>query len=496
MLNPVFTDPNDALLVDRLSRISEQLRNLVFSTAEEYQAEVYSAVNAVLSLGISMTPLAPVSSEGPAVVGDALNNFTILNNDAQDIANELLRVEDSAASLFNLAATSQNQLRQQIREFTFASNQQKYNEDFLTAKNLTGVTANIDFNAGLATNSLINEIVLKPVYSIGQTSIGSLNASSSLANLSDGRVDTAMVWNGSTLELILTFSSAVIMNRLNINLDNYAGLEIDTMTTSPDGTLVEDILSDLNVERILIDGTSGKFSGDVIIDFPPRHVQTLRMIIVDRVGAGLIAIRDMSATSRSYSSTGQLTSVAIKAPFGKVVFNAVQNIFSPYVSITHQISYDGVQFTAINPGDVITLISSPFYYRAILERSAAMFSSAQGPLVTPLDVVASSNYVLTSTTSVPLGNNIIERTLVFSSVSGPIQLREIPMPNTLQVQSGAVILSIANSDYAFTNQIITFPSSITSVTVTYQTTSLGTAALSDRENYYTSLLYNFTFEKA
>lgn len=492
-----FTDQNNALFKDRLNRIAESLRTLTLSTVEEYQAEVYSRVNAVLSRGLAMTPLAPVSSEGPAVIGDVSNNYTILNNDADDIANELLRIEDSAADLFNLSATSLNQLRQAIREFVYESNHQRYSEEFLNNAQLSSYTVGLDYNAGLATNPLVSDTDLTSdaTFSIGPNTVGGVDPSSSVSYLTDNRPDTSLILNGTTLELLLTFSSPKIINRITINLDTYAGLEISTLTTSPDGTLVQDILSDLGVDRILMDGTSNKFSGDVIIDFPPRHVQTMRLIVLDRVGQGLISFRSFACSSRTYSSTGQLTSAPILVPTGTVVFTSMQNVFSPFVSITHQISYDGTQFTAINPGDLISLSSSPFFYRAVLERSSSRFDSPAGPLVqTPLDPIGSPSYTLASSTSTPLGTGIIERTLQVNSVTGPIVLRDTPMPNTLTIQEGSLILSLANGDYSFVNNTITFPGSVTGLTISYQTSSLGNAAVKDLEHYYTPLLYEVKFE--
>jgi hypothetical protein len=494
-VNPVFTDPNNSLLKDRLARISERLRTIVLSTSDEYQAEVYSTVNAVLTNGIAMTPLQAIGASTPAIIGDLTNNYTTLNNDADDIANEILRIENSAADLFNLAATSQNQLRQQIREFIYSSNPQVYNEEFLNATHISEPTATLDFNAGVATCTLIDEAVLTPVFSIGPTSSGVIDASGSLDNLVDGRVDTAFIWKGTTLELILTFTTPQIMNRITLNMDTYAGLELDTFTTSPDGTLIEDVLNDLNVDRIIMDGTSNKFSGDVIIDFPPRHVKTARLIITDRVGTGTISFREFACSSRRYTPTGQLTSTVINAPTGTVVFTSTQNVFSPYVSITHQISYNGTQFTAINPGDVITLISIPYYYRAILERNASRFNP-QNPLVqSPLDPIASPDYVLTSSTSTPRGNGIIERTLQIDSVVGPIIIRDNILPNTLIIQEGSVILGINTGDYSFTNNTVSFPVAVTGLTVSYQTSSLGASAIADREEYYTPLLYSISFIK-
>lgn len=492
--NSPFTEENNALLKDRLNRIAENLRKLTLTTAEDYQAEVYNEVNAVISLGVAMTPLVPVQV-GPATVGNVTENYTILNNDAQDIANEILRIENSAADLFNLAATSLNQLRQAIREFIYESNQQKFTEDFLNASQLSAYTTGVDFNAGLATTPVVSQsdVTASATFSTGPNSVGS--TTTPLSYLTDNRVDTAFVWNGSTLELLLTFSSPQIINRVTINLDTYAGLEIDTFTTSPDGTLVQDILNDLGVDRIVMDGTSNKFSGDVIIDFPPRHVQTMRLIITDLVGLGLISFRSFVCGQNTYSSTGQLTSVPIKAPTGTVVFTSTQNVFSPYVSITHQISYDGTQFTAINPGDVISLSSSPFFYRAVLERSSSRFDSPAGPLVqSPLDPVASANYILVTSTSTPLGTGLIERSLQINSVTGSIVLRDTPMPNTLIIQEGSIILSLANGDYSFSNNTITFPGSVTGLTISYQTSSLGSAAVSDLQSYYTPLLYGYEFQ--
>lgn len=490
-----FTDSNNALLKDRLARISAELRGLVLSTADEYQAQVYSKVNSVLTLGMAMTPLKPVSGQGPAIVGDVSDNYTILNNDSQDIANELLRIEDAAASLFNLSATSQNQLRQQIREFIYLLNPNLWDEEFLNANQLSAYTASLDYNAGLATLPVLDESVAVPTYMAGTNSVGSLDPSSSFDYLSDGRTDTALIWNGTSLELIFTFSTPTIINRLEMSLDNYDGMEIDSFITSPDGNTVQDVLVDLGVQSIELDGTSSKFSGDVIIDFPPRHVKLAKIVINDLVGAELIAIRGITISARRYSDTAQLTSDAISQPSGSVLFSTTQTVFDPYVSITHQISYDNTSFSAINPGQTITLSSSPFYYRAILERNVSAFSNSQGPLVqSPLDPVASPYYTLTNTTSVPLGTGIIQRTLQLSDVSGPIVLRETPLPNTLVIQEGAVVLSIANGDYTFTDNTIVINGGGTGIVVSYQTSSLGTAAVADLKEYYTPLLYGYKFE--
>lgn len=493
MLNPIFTDPNNSLLRDRLNRISQQLRNTKLSTAEDYAAEIYSSINSVISLGLSMTPLKTI--EGQGIVGNVIDNYTSLNNDSQDIANEILRIEELAANAFNKAASSQNQLRQQIREFVYSSNKKTYKEDFLNAEHLTSVTANIDFNAAVATNSLLTNTMLAPVISIGPNSVGAIDPNSDVSNLTNAEIDTIFSWNGASLELFLTFSTAKIVNRITINLDNYKELEIDTFTTSPDGTLVQDVLLDLGVESILVDGTSNKFSGVVVIDFPPRYILSARLIINDRVGSGLIALRQLSCSQVRYSATGQLTSLPISYPTGVVTFAAVQDVFAPYVSITHQISYDGTQFIAISPGDTIILTSTPFFYRALLSTNTSTFTAASTPLVqSPLDPVASPYYVLSRTMTTPLGNGIIERTLQLNTVTGPITLRDIPLVNSIVIQEGSVILNSNNGDYTLSNNTISFPTPVTGLTISYQTSSLGSSAAQDLEEYYTPLLREFSFE--
>lgn len=495
MLNPIFTDESNAILTSRLARISKELRNIVLSTAEDYQAQVYSDVNAVLDIGEAMTPLKPVGSQGPANVGDINDNYTSLNNDANDITNEVLDVEDATATLFNLAASSQNQLRQQIRESLYASNKQVFQEDFLNIDQLSAHTAAIDFNAGVATNALLDETFLVPTFSSGPNSVGSISATSSLSNLSLDTVGTTMDWNGTTLELILTFPTPQIANRLYLNMDNYQELEIDTFTTTPDGTTINDVLESLGETQILLNATSNKFSGDVIIDFPPRYCQSMRIILFDRVGAGNIALRSMQVSARRYQPTGQLTSTSIENPTGTVWLSVDENVFAPYTIITHQISYDGVSFVAVNPGVPIVLQQSPFYYRALLSINTSTFNNPQGPLnQSPLDPVGSSSYTLATVTTVPLGNGVLERTLLLNNITGPVVLRDTATPNSVVVQEGSVILNPGNGDYSFAAGTLTFPAPVTGITLSYQTSSLGPAANQDLQSYYTSLLYEYRFE--
>jgi hypothetical protein len=55
------------LLNARLAQAAASLRGTPVTTREDLLATVYSALNAVLSLGNNVTPLLPVAREGPAI---------------------------------------------------------------------------------------------------------------------------------------------------------------------------------------------------------------------------------------------------------------------------------------------------------------------------------------------------------------------------------------------------------------------------------------------
>jgi hypothetical protein len=275
-----------------------------------------------------------------------------------------------------------------------------------------------------------------------------------------------------------------------LELDDYEGLELTTLTSSPDGIIFDDVLADLGETHQVLNGTSGKLSGDVILDFPPRYVSQLRLVINDRINVGRIALRSLTFSQRSYGTSADLTSTLIKAPLGSVQFSTDQDTWGAFTTLVHQISTNGVHFSVITPGSVIT-VSQPFYYKVSLQRVPGAFSDTSSPIADPSQ---STLYALTGSTSTDLGNGILQRTLVFSSISGPVTLRETPIPGTFQVSEGAAGLD--SSNYSFSNGILSFPIEKYNISMTYQTSSLGLAALLEREGYYTPILREFCFEKA
>ena len=126
----------------------------------------------------------------PAIVGDLTQNLTLLNQDSNDIAAEILRIGNSAGDLYNLAAASQNALRQLIRQSIYISNQQQFIAPFIDDSVLqAGYTATLDYNAGLATLPLGKQTTLSPTFAVGVASSGS--AVNDISNLSSATVGTS-----------------------------------------------------------------------------------------------------------------------------------------------------------------------------------------------------------------------------------------------------------------------------------------------------------------
>ena len=123
------------------------------------------------------------------------------------------------------------------------------------------------------------------------------------------------------------------MNRLLISPDDYKGYTITTCTTTPDGSLFTDVLADLGVTSIRMDATAGKYSGSTVVDFPPRSVLSMRLVLQNQVDGTTIPLRSLSLTQRSYQAGATLTSTPQTAPTGQVLFAVDQNVFGPYVSL-------------------------------------------------------------------------------------------------------------------------------------------------------------------
>lgn len=500
MFNPTFdTIQTSQIILNRLQRLQNILRSFTAFTQVDYQAKVYSEVNGVLNLGNKMTPPSPFAGETPALIGELTTNLNQLNNDAQDIAAEVTAVENQIAQFYNLSAGVQNTLRQKIREQVYASIATEWLEAFVNDGELIpGYTVGLDFNAGVATCPLTSDTALTPSGIItgpsSQSTTPTANASYNPAQLLNTAVTNLVTWQGSQLELQIQFATPTPVNRLIFHQDNYEGLEITSLTSSPDGIFFDQIDAELFPVDLTLDAQSGKFSGDAIIDFNPRTVSVIKVIIQDLIGQGFIALRGIEVHQRVYANSGQFTTNPITTPAGIVNFQTQQRLFNQLTSITHQLSYDGVHFQVINPGDTINLTGSPFWYRVSLDKIVDSFSNAASPVSQPNGTPeANANYVLGPITTTNIGP-ALQRNIVFTSVNGPIQLNEVPIPGTLAIYYGSALQPATN--YVFTNNILVLnalPQS--NVTVRYQSSTFGTAGLQGLQNYFSPYLFQASFVK-
>lgn len=483
MYRDIFESNGQELIKFRLDTLKEELRSLNIPTRPELQAEVASRLNRILSLGVGVTPLVPIPGEAPAVVGHVSTNLEILNNDGTGIVQHLTGLEQEAARLFNLSASTQNALRQQVREQVFLTTRKKYLETFINDAQLETSTASFDFGVGMATLPFVKETTVVPSkVEFGTASDGDLESTSSLANLLDGKSETSMVWSGEQVEFLITFAVPSIINRMRIELDDYQGLNIVMFTASPDGILREDLLAEILPESRSLDGSSNKFSGDVVIDFDPRHVKQMRLVIADRVGDARISLRALAFYARQYATVGLLTSRSIDTlDLGFVNFSTVERSAEELTSITHQTSYDGVHYTSVTPGTQFDLGGKPFWYRSYLERLDSNFDLRAAPVAVPgQDPGAATYYKVSNVLAVDVGNNILERSISIDLYakpnddgSRPIVLRESVLPGTLTVYQGTALLGPA--EYQYVNNAISFSGNDdrSGILIRYQTSSFA-----------------------
>jgi hypothetical protein len=338
-------------------------------------------------------------------------------------------------------------------------------------------------------------------------------AGSSFVNLSDGEEHTAFEWLApavpasggappAALELVFSFTGSPMLNRIVISLDDYQGLTLTDLSSSPDGAVRDDILAGLRDEEKFLCGASSKYSGDVILDFAPRAASRLRLRVEDATGQGRIALRGVDFFSRRYSPTGTVNSRAIPLAAGNYEFRSVESVDPEFGSISHQISPDGVHFTAVEPGGQFST-PGPTWYRATLARNDAAFcnpDTASG--ATPLaagrlsgqDPDVRSNYTLAGSSATVLGQSgLVQRSIDLTHASGSIKLAETPLPGTLQVYFG---LSLApGRSWAFNNGAVVLTESRPAVRLRYQISAVGAVDLAARKPFYSPVLSQFSFTR-
>lgn len=500
MYSSQLTDPIASLNDSRITRIRPALRAIRETTLDAYQAQVYSTVNGILNLNGKMQPVILIPAEVPATSGTVTSGMLSLAADANDLVAVVTSTESMAARLYNLGASTQNQIRQKIRETFYASNASRFLEPFLNTTQITSNTGTVDFTAGVETLPEISTTqVVADLLSAGPGSTAGAAAAfasrpASLAASTSTVVPetlTSVTFNGSHLELVASFNTPVILNRVKIELADYAGLELSTLTSSPDGNAFQDVLADLGQTALTLSGISGKLSGAILLDFPPRYVSQLRLVFNNRIGTSYVKLKSISFWKRQFSATAELVSKLVTSPLGELTFTADQHTWGNFTTITHQVSNDGVHYTAILPGDTASLLK-PFYYRAQLQRVASAFSTASSPI--SQDPSATGAYILSGTKTLNLGSNLLQRTLEFGSISGPVTLQELPLAGTFRVLQGSAKLD--PSAYTYANQVLSFPAEIFSITVSYQTSNLGSSSIAALQPFYTPVLREVLFSQS
>ena len=513
MFTQIFDPSGTELMNARLQQAFVYLRGLQYPTREEYQAAVYSELNLIMRLGNGMTPLVNLPREFPAKIGDIEGNLTILNSDGQAIVAEILDAESQAAAAYNLFAATQNSLRQSIRELVYEATPEAYLQTFIGPTDLdtSSTTANLDYAAASASSSLISDTaVASASVTMGPASVGSLDSSSSLAYLTDGLETTAFVWNApaatltaapaAAAELVFTFTGNPILNRITVALDDYTGLALTELTSSPDGIVREDILAALRPDEGFLSGASSKYAGEVILDFSPRTVSGLRMLFQDVTGRGVITLRDIAFSSRQYSSTGAVNSSPLTLSTGVYSFATTESNDPELGTISHQLSFDGVHFTAVQPGDTFST-PGPTWYRAQLTRNDAAFTNvapdslvAASGRLSGQDPAIQSNYTLVDSDTRTLGTSgLVQRSIDLANASGSITLAETPLPGTLQVYFG--LTAAPSGSWSYINNAIVLAQAYPAVRIRYQISAVGASDLASRRPYYSPFLseYSFTF---
>ena len=195
-------------------------------------------------------------------------------------------------------------------------------------------------------------------------------------------------------------------------------------------------------------------------------VQQMSLVLRDVTGRDRIALRQLEVFCLTFASSGSVTSTKqSKLAFSSAgaVFAADAVTTSNLTVVTHQVSNDGVNFTTIVPGTT-TAVADAYWYRALLQRNDSLFT-ASSPISNPLPGTSpNTNYTNASITSTPLGSGLTQWVISLGTVTGPITLNETPVTGSFSVSMGTSILT-RGQDYAFTNNILSFPSDVSSITI-------------------------------
>jgi hypothetical protein len=105
-----------------------------------------------------------------------------------------------------------------------------------------------------------------------------------------------------------------------------------------------------------------------------------------------------------------------------------------------------------------------------MQRLDTNFSQAASPLDLPgQDPGINTTTSIANSTTLDLGNGVLQRTINLTAVAGTITLKETPLGGTLVVYQGTVVLSAPGCSVS--GNAITFPTPLTGITLSYQTSA-------------------------
>jgi hypothetical protein len=496
MYSDIYNPNQNEVFQYRLEQARQNISNLKLSTKEEYQAEVVSQLNQLMTLRGQAMPLRQIVAETPALIGDIQENLDILNGDVRAVSAQLLATEQNAAGLLNLYAATQSSLRRRLRQMLFLPTGAQMVQHFVAGDLMDESTCEVDLNAGVATLPVAKQTTPVPDrIRVGVSSDGALLESSSIGSLLDGRPHTVLEWSGSKLELVFEFSTPVTLNRIAIEPHDYEGVAIEEMSCSPDGIYHENILDELPADFRKIDAESNKFSGQYVADFTPKETRFFKLVLRDYAGVKRIRLRGISFFSRSFQASGYIRFKPVRLQAGRYRMETIDLVTATLTSIQHQISTDGAKFRVIQPHEEVEA-GGPFWYRVFFERNEGKFESDQNPYLTGVqDPDASSSFTSSQPAmTTDLGGGIYLREIPLDTVTAALRVKDLVVAGSMEVEVGGQ--KLGSEGFTF-NQNILYLKSLpaSAVVLRYQTSLAGQSSFSLRKAFFSPYLYGSTFRR-
>jgi len=491
MFSPYYK-PLLAIFSRRIDALKEKLRSLPLVVREDFLAELYGSLNRVLQLGNGISDMPDFPRRSPAHPSQINVILDDLEQDCRGLSEQIGVVRDDLLSLANTTIATANAALRKARRSLYSSSPGILVQPFLNAESFEQVSAFLETTSGMAMLPIVSREKADPsAISLGVESSGYFSSGDSLQELLDSNPDTFLVWNGSVLELVVSFPAPVIVNVVTINFAGSAGLIMDRMSASSDGVSEEDVTGDFPSSMRALDGSAGKYSGEWIGILKPRFVKQMRIRFRDLVGENRIILRDLGFYRWSFRPSGRIQSRLIAVPDTRLRFQAEAVEEYLLTGVNFKWSRDGVVYTPMKPGDLIETGPAGFWYRIELDRYESNFKEKSREIV-QFGVDSDGHDAKPERMSVvDLGEGIVEKTFEFSEISGTVVFRDDFIPGSLTLLSGNLPMQASN--YSVAGRSISFASLQNDVTIRYQTYSTSSANFVRLAPFYTPVVYEMTW---